>query len=141
MHHEALAAPQDGLLPRIDRAGDAPAKAPLAFDLALSNSGKTDTNPEQLFALGYAACFDSALSHIIQLRKLDVKSSEISAEIGIGQLPDGGFRLDIDLCVEIAGLDEAAAQGLVEATHRVCPYSSARRNNIDVRLHVSTVQG
>lgn len=108
----------------------------LALDLAVPNSGKAGANPEQLFAMGYAACFDSALNHVAQQKKLALASSKTSAEIGIGQLPDGGFKLDIDIHVELVGLDAAVAQKLVEAAHQVCPYSNATRNNIDVRLHV-----
>jgi len=111
----------------------------LGLDLAMPNSGKPGANPEQLFAMGYAACFDSALNHVAQQKKLALVGSKTSAEVGIGQTPEGGFKLDIDIHVEIAGLDEAAAQELVEATHRACPYSNATRNNIDVRLHVTTV--
>lgn len=111
----------------------------LGLDLAPPTSGKPGANPEQLFAMGYAACFDSALQHIAQIKKQPLSSSKTSAEVGIGQLPDGGFKLDIDIHVELSGLDEAAARALVEAAHQVCPYSNATRNNIDVRLHVTTV--
>ena len=111
----------------------------LALDLTAPNSGKPGANPEQLFAMGYAACFDSALHHVAQVRKLALSGSKTSAEVGIGQLPDGGFKLDIDIHVKLSGLDEATARDLVEATHQVCPYSNATRNNIDVRLHVTTV--
>lgn len=111
----------------------------LAFDLATSNTGKAGANPEQLFAMGYAACFDSALHHVAQQKKLALTGSKTSAEVGIGQTPDGGFKLDIDIYVEIAGLAEQDAQELVEATHQVCPYSNATRNNIDVRLHVTSI--
>ena len=79
------------------------------------------------------------LHHVAQVRKLALSGSKTSAEVGIGQLPDGGFKLDIDIHVKLSGLDEATARDLVEATHQVCPYSNATRNNIDVRLHVTTV--
>lgn len=105
----------------------------------MPNSGKAGANPEQLFAMGYAACFDSALHHVAQTRKLALAGSKTSVAVGIGQTQDGGFKLDIDIDVEVAGLDAAIAQDLVEATHQVCPYSNATRNNIDVRLHVTIV--
>ncbi|MFD2238142.1 organic hydroperoxide resistance protein [Aureimonas populi] len=111
----------------------------LAFDLATPGSGKAGANPEQLFALGYAACFDSALNHVAQQKKLTVAGSKTSVQVGIGQTPEGGFKLDIDIFAEIRGLDEAAARELVAATHQVCPYSNATRGNIDVRLHVTTL--
>lgn len=110
----------------------------LAFDLVRPGSGDTGVNPEQLFALGYAACFDSALSVGAGQMKLDV-SSKTSVEVGIGQRAGGGYALDIDIHVEITGIDADQASKLVEATHQVCPYSDATRNNVDVRLHVTTL--
>lgn len=110
----------------------------LAFDLARPGTGDTGTNPEQLFALGYAACFDSALSMVAQQMKLQV-SSKTSVEVGIGQRAEGGYALDIDIHVETTGIDAEQAAKLIEATHQVCPYSNATRNNIDVRLHVTAL--
>ncbi|MEG2731487.1 Ohr family peroxiredoxin, partial [Brevundimonas sp.] len=95
-------------------------------------------NPEQLFALGYAACFDSALSMVAGQMKL-VATSKTSVEVGIGQRPDGGYTLDIDIYVETTGIDAEQAQQLVEAAHKVCPYSNATRNNVDVRLHATAL--
>lgn len=111
----------------------------LAFDLAAPGSGKTGANPEQLFAIGYAACFDNALKHVAEKQKLALSASKTSAEVGIGQNTTGGFELDVDLYVEIHGLNEAEATQLVEATHQVCPYSNALRGNVDVRLHITTI--
>lgn len=109
----------------------------LALDLAVPGSGKTGANPEQLFALGYAACFDNALPVAAKQLKLAPAGTKTSVEVGIGQTPEGGYALDIDLYVEVQGLEQADAQRLVEATHRVCPYSNATRGNVDVRLHVT----
>lgn len=109
----------------------------LAFDLAMPGSGKTGTNPEQLFALGYAACFDNALPVAAKQLGLKPAGTRTSVEVGIGQTEAGGYALDVDLHVEVQGLDEADARKLVEATHQVCPYSNATRGNIDVRLHVT----
>ncbi|ANF58731.1 organic hydroperoxide resistance protein [Halotalea alkalilenta] len=109
----------------------------LALDLAVPGSGKSGANPEQLFAMGYAACFDNALPVAAKQLKLAPAGTKTSVEVGIGQTPEGGYALDIDLYVEVQGLDEADAQKLVEATHRVCPYSNATRGNVDVRLHVT----
>lgn len=109
----------------------------LALDLALPGSGKAGANPEQLFALGYAACFDNALPVAAKQLKLAPTGTKTSVEVGIGQTAEGGYALDIDLYVEVAGLDQADAQKLVEATHRTCPYSNATRGNVDVRLHVT----
>ena len=110
----------------------------LAFDLARPGTGDVGANPEQLFALGYAACFDSALSMIAGQMKLEV-TSKTSVEVGIGQRADGGYALDIDIYVETTGIGTEQAEKLVEAAHHACPYSNATRNNVDVRLHVTAV--
>jgi lipoyl-dependent peroxiredoxin len=94
------------------------------------------TNPEQLFAAGYAACFHSALKVVAQRAGQSVEGSEVSASVGIGSLPNGGFGLAVELDVHVPGLDGAAAQELVEQAHQVCPYSNATRGNIDVALRV-----
>ncbi|HFL4097331.1 TPA: organic hydroperoxide resistance protein [Escherichia coli] len=104
-----------------------------------NESGKTGANPEQLFAMGYAACFDNALIHIIQQQKLEGVSTKTSCAVGIGQNAQGGFALDIDLDVEVRGMDKKSAIELVKKGYEVCPYSNATRDNIDVRLHVSVV--
>ncbi|MBN3786681.1 organic hydroperoxide resistance protein [Burkholderia sp. Ac-20353] len=109
----------------------------LALDLAMPGSGKTGTNPEQLFALGYAACFDNALAVAASRMKLPLAGSRTSAEVGIGQAAEGGYALEVALHVVVKGLSDDDARKLVEATHRTCPYSNALRGNVDVRLHVS----
>jgi lipoyl-dependent peroxiredoxin len=109
----------------------------LGFDLAVPGSGKTGANPEQLFAIGYAACFDNALAATARRLKKAITGSKTSAEVGLGQNDRGGYALDIDLFVEVRGLPEADARELVDAAHHVCPYSNAVRGNVDVRLHVS----
>lgn len=96
------------------------------------------TNPEQLFALGFAACFDSAMDLVAKQLKMDVPEAKTTVEVGIGQRPDGGFALDLDITAHLPGLEESQAQKLVEATHQVCPYSHATRDNITVRLHTKT---
>ncbi|MNM29876.1 Organic hydroperoxide resistance protein OhrB [compost metagenome] len=111
----------------------------LALDLALPGSGKAGANPEQLFALGYAACFDNALPVAAKKLQLQPSGTATSVEVGIGQTAEGGYALDIDLHVEVKGLDQADAQRLVEAAHQICPYSNATRGNIDVRLHATAV--
>jgi len=94
------------------------------------------TNPEQLFAVGYAACFHSALKVVAQRTGLDVSGSEVSASVGIGVLPDGGFGLTVELDVHVPNLDRPVAETLVADAHNVCPYSNATRGNIDVVLTV-----
>ncbi|MEH6648057.1 organic hydroperoxide resistance protein [Sulfitobacter sp.] len=102
------------------------------------DSGDAGVNPEQLFAIGYAACFDSAMELTAKQLKLDSTGSKTSVDVGIGQRTEGGFGLDLDITVHLPGTARKDAQRLVEATHQVCPYSNATRSNIDVRLHVET---
>ncbi|MDD2056018.1 organic hydroperoxide resistance protein [Pseudomonas sp. GD03860] len=109
----------------------------LATPKELGGAGGAATNPEQLFAAGYSACFIGALKFVAgQQKKAIPADSSIKARVGIGQIP-GGFGLDIDLHVNLPGLDQADAQALVDAAHQVCPYSNATRGNVDVRLHVT----
>ena len=109
------------------------------LDVTLSSPGTsgTGTNPEQLFAAGYSACFIGALKFVASQTKRKIPDdASITAHVGIGQIP-GGFGLDIDLHVSLPGLDQDDAQSLVDAAHQVCPYSNATRGNVDVRLHVT----
>jgi Ohr subfamily peroxiredoxin len=94
------------------------------------------TNPEELFAAGYAACFHSALKLIAGQQKLDVDGTEVSASVGIGPLEGGGFGLNAALVIYAPKLDRATAQSLVDQAHKVCPYSNATRGNIEVSLSV-----
>jgi lipoyl-dependent peroxiredoxin len=94
------------------------------------------TNPEQLFAAGFAACFHSALKVVGRRRNLDVDGSEVSASVGIGSLPDGGFGLTAEIDVHLPALDRETAESLAADAHQVCPYSNATRGNIDVTLSV-----
>jgi osmotically inducible protein OsmC len=93
-------------------------------------------NPEMLFALGYAACFHSALKLVAGQGKLDVTDSEVSASVGIGALDNGGFGLAVGLDVHTPNLDRPTAEALVAKAHEVCPYSNATRGNIPVTLTV-----
>lgn len=103
----------------------------------LGGAGGEATNPEQLFAAGYSACFIGALKFVAGQSKRGIPAdASITAHVGIGQIP-GGFGLDIDLHIHLPGLAQQDADQLVEAAHRVCPYSNATRNNVDVRLHVT----
>lgn len=101
--------------------------------------GGPGTNPEQLFAAGYAACFHSALKFVASQAKVAVPpDSAVTAHVGIGQNPKGkGFALDVTLEVSLPGLDRAAAETLMKETHEVCPYSNATRGNIDVTLKLA----
>ncbi|MCZ4499713.1 MAG: Organic hydroperoxide resistance protein [Marmoricola sp.] len=95
------------------------------------------TNPEQLFAAGYAACFHSALQLVAGQAKADITDSEVVADVSIGSNGAGGFQLAVQLEVALPALDRAEAQKLVEQAHQVCPYSNATRGNIEVTLTVA----
>jgi osmotically inducible protein OsmC len=94
------------------------------------------TNPEQLFAAGYAACFHSALRLVGQREGIDVSGTEVSATVSLGMLPSGGFGIAAELDVAVPSVDRATAESLVAKAHEVCPYSNATRGNIDVLLTV-----
>jgi len=94
------------------------------------------SNPEQLFAAGYAACFHSALLGVARQRKVSVADSAIGASFSIGPLDAGGYTLAVHLEASLPGVERAVAQELVEAAHQVCPYSNATRGNIDVTVAV-----
>jgi len=95
------------------------------------------TNPEMLFAAGYAACFDSALNLVISKSKIQTGETSVSAKVSIGQNENGGFGLAAELDVNIPGVSLEEAQELTEKAHQICPYSNATRNNIEVKLSVT----
>ncbi|EZH66892.1 Organic hydroperoxide resistance protein OhrA [Bacillaceae bacterium JMAK1] len=95
------------------------------------------SNPEQLFASGYASCFDGALNLMASKSKEEIES-ETKAEVSLLKDPhDGGFQLGVALHVSIKGVNQSKAEELVEKAHEFCPYSKATRGNIDVSLHVT----
>lgn len=109
---------------------------PLALPPAMGGKGGA-TNPEQLFAAGYAACFGGAVEYLAQQQKLITGTVIVKASVGIGPYDLGqgeGFTLRVDLHVTLPELDQAAAENLVAAAHRTCPYSNATRGNIEVNL-------
>ncbi len=100
---------------------------------ALGGQNDNFTNPEQLFAGGYSACFDSALQLVAQKAKVKIDST-ITATVSILANAIGGFELAVDLVADIQGVDRETAQQLLEKAHEVCPYSNATRGNIDVNI-------
>ena len=111
----------------------------LAMPKELGGKGGA-TNPEQLFAAGYAACFENAVIHVTRGKAVKVRDDDIEviADVGLQPAAGGGFALTVALDVTIAGVDQAQAQEIVQAAHAVCPYSNAVRGNVDVVLNVST---
>ena len=118
------------------RSSDGFVDVDLATPVEMGGAGGA-TNPEQLFAAGYAACFLSALKLIARQQKATISDASVTAEVGIGPNDAGGFGLEVALHVELGGLEQAAAEQLVEAAHQVCPYSNATRGNVPVTLETT----
>jgi osmotically inducible protein OsmC len=108
----------------------------LAIPKEMGGSG-AGTNPEQLFAAGYAACFHSALQGVARSQKVKITDSSVGGRVQIGPNGDGGYQLAVLLEVVLPGLEHDQAQALADAAHQVCPYSNATRGNIDVTITVS----
>jgi Ohr subfamily peroxiredoxin len=102
----------------------------------LGGNGAVGTNPEQLFAAGYSACFIGAMKFVAGQQKVALPAdTSINADVGIGPIPQG-FGIQVSLHVSIPGMDKAQAKKIVDAAHQVCPYSNATRGNIEVTLDV-----
>lgn len=104
---------------------------------ALGGANDDYTNPEMLFAGGYAACFDSALNLVMRQQRIRTSETTVIAEVSIGKLDNGGFGLAVTLSVNIPQVSSEQAQELVEKAHQVCPYSNATRNNVEVTFKVT----
>jgi len=103
---------------------------------AMGGAGNA-TNPEQLFASGYSACFMGAMKHVAGMKKIAVPAdATITAEVDIGPIPQG-FGIAVRMTISLPGMDRAVAQDLVDTAHQVCPYSNATRGNIPVTLTVA----
>jgi len=110
--------------------------AQLAISKAMGGPGGEATNPEQLFAAGYAACFHSALKLVARKDGVDVSESAVTARVSLGVDEVGGFNLAVELEAELPDVDPALAQKLVGQAHQVCPYSNATRGNVEVTLTI-----
>jgi osmotically inducible protein OsmC len=101
----------------------------------LGGAGGEGTNPEQLFAAGYSACFLSALKFVALHTKVSLPAdAAVTAEVGIGPNDKGGFGLAAELRVALPGMERDTAQTLIQKAHEVCPYSNATRGNVDVKV-------
>lgn len=117
------------------RSADGVLDVKLSTPKELGGAGGDGTNPEQLFAAGYSACFIGALKAVGAGMKIKVPADvTVTATVGIGPRSEGGFGITADLLVNLPGMDRAEAQKLVDAAHQVCPYSNATRGNVDVGL-------
>jgi len=102
----------------------------------LGGDGGRGTNPEQLFAAGYSACFIGAMKAVAAGQKIALPADvSITADVGIGPIT-GGFGIQVAMAITVPGMERAAAEALVAAAHKVCPYSNATRGNIDVTLTI-----
>ena len=117
------------------RSDDGRIDVTLSTPKELGGAGGEGSNPEQLFAAGYSACFIGALKAAGQQLKVKVPSEvTVTAKVGIGPRSEGGFGITADLQVSLPGLERDTAQQLVDAAHQICPYSNATRGNVDVGL-------
>lgn len=119
------------------RSEDGRLQVKLSTPQELGGAGGDGSNPEQLFAAGYSACFIGALKVAGQQLKLKLPDEpRVTATVGIGPRSEGGFGITADLEVSLPGLDRADAERLVQTAHQICPYSNATRNNVEVGLTV-----
>ena len=119
------------------RSSDGVLDLDLAVPKEMGGTGGALTNPEQLFAAGYAACFHSALRGVARRMQVDLTDSAITVDVGIGKLDTGGFGLTVSIEAELPALAEDQARELLDKAHQVCPYSNATRGNVDVTLTVA----
>jgi Ohr subfamily peroxiredoxin len=118
------------------RTSDGRLEVDLSVPKEMSGDGGSGTNPEQLFAVGYAACFQSALLGVARGHKLDASESQITSRVGIGPTGHGGFGLAVSLDLHAPNLTTEQAADLMARAHERCPYSVATRGNIEVTLTV-----
>ena len=118
------------------RTSDGKVDVALSIPKEMGGTG-TGTNPEQLFAVGYAACFHSALRLVARQDGADVSDSTVGSRVSLGSNDAGGFVLAVELEITLPNVDHDTAQALAEKAHQVCPYSNATRGNIDVLLTVT----
>jgi osmotically inducible protein OsmC len=118
------------------RSSDGVLDLALSMPKALGGPGGAGTNPEQLFAAGYSACFESALRLVARMKKQPIEKASITAHVTIGQTDGGGYGLAVELHASLPGLARETAEELLHAAHQVCPYSVATRGNIEVKLVV-----
>ena len=114
---------------------DGTLEAKMAKPKELGGAGGPGNNPEQLFAMGYAACFVGAMKAVAPAQKMRVPNdASVTATVGIGPRSEGGFGITADLSVTLPGLAREDALRLLEAAHQICPYSNATRGNVNVGL-------
>lgn len=108
----------------------------LAVPKGLGGKGEKNTNPEQLFAAGYSACYGSALQEVAKQHKVDIGDFNVTATVGLGKTEEGDLQLSVILDSYLPGVDVETGEKLVNEAHEICPYSRATRDNIDVTLNL-----
>jgi osmotically inducible protein OsmC len=117
------------------KSSDGALSVALAMPKEMGGAGRPGTNPEQLFAAGYAACFESAIRFLAQQQNKQITDSAVTARVGIGPRDAGGFGLAVELDVSLKGVSKPEAEALAALAHgTVCPYSNAVRGNVDVKV-------
>lgn len=106
----------------------------LSLKLSSPGKGSSGTNPEQLFACGYSACFGSAIDAIAKKKELMLKEIKVQADVALNQADDGGYFLSVVLNVSLLDIEQSLAEHLIKDAHKICPYSKATRNNVVVKL-------
>ena len=118
------------------RTDDGALEVRLTVPKGLGGNGAAGTNPEQLFAAGYSACFIGAMQHVARMQKVALPAdTSITADVGIGPIPQG-FGIQVAMTITVPGVERSVAQQIVETAHQICPYSNATRGNIEVALDV-----
>jgi osmotically inducible protein OsmC len=133
--HTAVATADGGRAGGHVRSSDGNLDVPISPPKDLGGEGE-GTNPEQLFAAGYAACFHSAVMIVARRMKQDATDSTVTAHVDFGTIGGGAFGLGVQLHVDLPNVDPEARDEIVEKSHKVCPYSNATRGNIEVELVV-----
>ncbi|GAC1634278.1 MAG: organic hydroperoxide resistance protein [Nevskia sp.] len=119
------------------RSSDGSLDVKLVAPKELGGAGVGGTNPEQMFAAGYAACFIGAMKFVAAKSKMALPAdTRVAASVGLGPIATG-FAITAELAVTLPGMDRDAAEELIEAAHVVCPYSNATRGNVDVKVHLA----
>ena len=135
MLYTAVATATGGRQGRV-RSSDGALAVDLALPTELGGPGGAATNPEQLFAAGYAACYDNAMRRVAREKRIAIGQTSVTARVGIGRNQAGYYELDVELHVQLPDLEREVAEEVAADAHRICPYSNAVRGNLDVNIVV-----
>lgn len=136
--YEAVVTSQGGREGHV-RSSDGILDLPVSLPKSMGGNEKY-TNPEQLFAAGYAACYENALIHIAKLQNISAQDSKVAAKVSLNMGADGGFNLAVRMDVSLPHLEKSVAEKLIADAHKICPYSRATRGNIEVTIKLEARQ-